>query len=182
MLKFPRIFVLLIAVCILAACSKSTNYAPVVNAWKQPANKQGGYKVQADDTLYSIAWAYGIDYRELAKINNLHSPYALHKGQIIYTTSTAEQKQAAKKAPEIAAHPQKIVSNWVWPTKGTVISQFSLQRPVNKGVNIAGNYGQAVYAANSGQIVYSGNGINGYGNLIIIKHNDEYLSAYYYQT
>lgn len=67
---------------------------------------------------------------------------------------------------------------WQWPVKGKIISGFSHQQHGNKGVDIAGREGNRVNAAASGQVVYAGNALRGYGNLVIIKHNDDYLSAY----
>ncbi len=67
---------------------------------------------------------------------------------------------------------------WRWPTAGPVISGFSLAETGNKGIDIRGSRGQAVKAAAAGKVVYAGNALRGYGNLIIIKHNDDYLSAY----
>ena len=67
---------------------------------------------------------------------------------------------------------------WQWPVKGKIISTFSGQQHGNKGIDIAGREGDRVVAAASGQVVYAGNALRGYGNLIIIKHNDDYLSAY----
>ncbi|MBU1309567.1 MAG: peptidoglycan DD-metalloendopeptidase family protein [Gammaproteobacteria bacterium] len=67
---------------------------------------------------------------------------------------------------------------WQWPAKGKIISAFSSQQHGNKGIDIAGQEGGKVVAAASGQVVYAGNALRGYGNLIIIKHNDDYLSAY----
>lgn len=67
---------------------------------------------------------------------------------------------------------------WQWPVKGPVISGFSLAETGNKGVDIRGSRGEAVKAAAAGKVVYAGNALRGYGNLIIIKHNDDYLSAY----
>lgn len=67
---------------------------------------------------------------------------------------------------------------WQWPTQGSVVSNFSSAEGGNKGIDIAGSKGQAVYAAAAGRVVYAGDAIRGYGNLIIIKHNDDFLSAY----
>ncbi|KMK51190.1 membrane protein [[Actinobacillus] muris] len=67
---------------------------------------------------------------------------------------------------------------WQWPTEGRVISGFSSSEGGNKGLDIAGSKGQAVKAAAAGRVVYAGNALQGYGNLIIIKHNDDFLSAY----
>lgn len=67
---------------------------------------------------------------------------------------------------------------WKWPTAGPVITGFSLAETGNKGIDIRGKRGQAIKSAAAGKVVYAGNALRGYGNLIIIKHNDDYLSAY----
>ncbi|TQV71594.1 peptidoglycan DD-metalloendopeptidase family protein [Aliikangiella marina] len=68
--------------------------------------------------------------------------------------------------------------NWIWPTEGPVIEKFSANTNANRGLDIAGKRGQPVRATAPGKVVYKGNGLRGYGNLVIIKHNDDYLSAY----
>lgn len=70
------------------------------------------------------------------------------------------------------------ISKWLWPTKGRVIKQFSAGDQGNKGIDIAGQRGQSIVSTAGGTVVYSGNALRGYGNLVIIKHNDNYLSAY----
>ncbi|WP_313752496.1 murein hydrolase activator NlpD [Mixta calida] len=70
------------------------------------------------------------------------------------------------------------VAGWRWPTDGKIIDNFSAAEGGNKGIDIAGSRGQPVIATASGRVVYAGNALRGYGNLIIIKHNDDYLSAY----
>ncbi|WP_395128096.1 murein hydrolase activator NlpD [Klebsiella quasipneumoniae] len=70
------------------------------------------------------------------------------------------------------------ISSWRWPTDGKVIENFSGAEGGNKGIDIAGSKGQAIVATSDGRVVYAGNALRGYGNLIIIKHNDDYLSAY----
>ena len=70
-----------------------------------------------------------------------------------------------------------IISAWIWPAKGSVVDGFSSS---SKGINIAGREGEAIYATAAGKVVYCGDGLRGYGNLIIIKHNRLYLSAYAY--
>jgi len=70
------------------------------------------------------------------------------------------------------------IAHWLWPTKGRLISKFSSGNQGNKGIDIAGRRGQSIVSAAAGTVVYSGNALRGYGNLIIIKHNDNYLSAY----
>lgn len=75
----------------------------------------------------------------------------------------------------ISVSANKSGINWGWPADGQIISRFSEK---SKGVGISGSFKQPVLASASGTVVYSGNGLRGYGNLIIIKHNDSYLSAY----
>ena len=70
------------------------------------------------------------------------------------------------------------ISTWRWPTDGKIIENFSGAEGGNKGIDIAGSKGQAIVATADGRVVYAGNALRGYGNLIIIKHNDDYLSAY----
>ena len=165
----------------------------------------GSYSVRKGDTLYSIAFRYGLDYKRLARINGIASPYIIYPKQRIRlsgaarsgsdaapnSSSTSKTTVAAtgssksttrpkvtvttKPMPKI---PSKPVSAWRWPIKGKVISGFSLQQPVNKGIDIAGKKGQSVAAAADGVVVYAGGNLRGYGKLIIIKHNDSFLSAY----
>jgi len=82
------------------------------------------------------------------------------------------------------AKPRPKISNkkltWHWPATGKIVNTYSSTQLSHKGLNIAGKLGRSVTAAESGRVVYSGNGLRGYGNLIIIKHNDDYLSAYAY--
>ncbi|WP_375751322.1 peptidoglycan DD-metalloendopeptidase family protein [Vibrio sp. HN007] len=87
-------------------------------------------------------------------------------------------KQNVKK-PVTKSKPQNVkVSKWLWPTKGRVVNKFSAGDQGNKGIDIAGQRGQSVISTAGGTVVYSGNALRGYGNLIIVKHNDNYLSAY----
>jgi lipoprotein NlpD len=81
-------------------------------------------------------------------------------------------------APSAATRPNEAaaVGNWSWPVEGKVIETFNETR--NKGVDIVGKEGDPVLAAADGQVVYSGSGLRGYGNLVIVKHDDEYISAY----
>mgnify|MGYP000120539400 CR=1 FL=1 len=77
-----------------------------------------------------------------------------------------------------AASINQKVSKWLWPTKGRVIKNFSVGEQGNKGIDIAGQRGQSIVSTAGGTVVYSGNALRGYGNLVIVKHNDNYLSAY----
>lgn len=159
----------------LTACMDEGVYAPVtdISAIEHIPNN-GAYRVRSGDTLYSIAWRYGLDYRYVAQRNNIAKPYLIEPGQLIYLRGQSKRKlqpSVTYQEPE----PQVSVSRWNWPARGPVIGTFS---EMNKGVNIGGAEGDPVFAAAPGKIVYSGNGLRAYGNLIIIKHNSVYLSAY----
>ena len=95
-------------------------------------------------------------------------------------TTTTTQVETTNNTPVNANVVAPVASNvaWQWPTQGNVIQGFSNTDGGNKGVDISGSRGQAVKAAASGRVVYAGNALRGYGNLIIIKHNDDFLSAY----
>lgn len=87
------------------------------------------------------------------------------------TESPAEKKDAAP-----AEDDERV--EWNWPATGKVIVPFNEASSSGKGLDIGGKSGQPVFAAGSGKVVYSGNGLRGYGKLVIIKHNKIYLSAY----
>ena len=90
-------------------------------------------------------------------------------------TAAAPAKPASAPVAAVAATSEDEPS-WIWPGKGAVIAEFDEQK--NKGVDIAGAAGDAVLAAADGKVVYAGAGLRGYGNLIILKHNNTYLTAY----
>lgn len=177
----------------LVGCSDDT-VAPVVNAWYQKQAASNYYIVQDRDTIYSIAFAFGLDYRALAQANNLMPPYQLTPGQklvMVYqgpesAQNTLPSTEARPGAAVIVATPgnnnapviQPLAASWQWPTKGPIISTYSTRADGRPGISIAGRVGQLIRAAQDGQVVYSGDGVRGYGNLIIIKHNETYLSAY----
>lgn len=95
------------------------------------------------------------------------------------TTATVASTPVVNK-PTTQTAPSPAVSNvaWQWPTSGNIVQGFSNADGGNKGIDISGSRGQAVNAAAAGRVVYAGNALRGYGNLIIIKHNDDFLSAY----
>ena len=155
---------------------------PVVEGWHQPSAQKNAYIVQKKDTLYSIAWAFGLDYRDLAARNNIAPPYTLRYGQRLYIAAapTAKHQFSSSALLTHARTKIKTLSGWLWPAHGVVVAKFNNKLGGNKGIEIKGDYGSAVIASNAGQVVYSGAGIRSYGNLLIIKHNDDYLSAYAY--
>lgn len=163
-----------------------------------------GYRVQRGDTLYTISWRTNRDFRDLAKWNAIEPPYVIYEGQQLRLKPpapkvTSSRKPAGTRAPvnsqaQLANRQQRQTALasakadeplkrtgklvWSWPIKGPVISSFNGKDPLRKGLKIGGKLGDAVRASESGKVVYSGGGLIGYGRLIIVKHNDKYLSAY----
>ncbi len=213
---------LLLALCtgaLLAGCSSSPKGGVQVvdrdargstqQARRQPASS-GQYVVQRGDTLYSIAFRFGWDWKTLAARNGIPAPYLIRTGQIIRFTAAPAVAQA--RAPAPPARPPAVVTaptavkpaqsvqspapvkpapvvtpssttarsatGWGWPSQGAVIGRFSSNGSLNKGIDIAGELGQPVLAASDGSVVYAGSGLRGYGELVIIKHSDTYVSAY----
>ena len=123
------------------------------------------YVVHPNDTLYSIAWRHDLDYRELARLNHIGADYRIQVGQTLLLRSSSAASTPA---------PRAITGKWLWPT-----DHSSSPRPVpGGGILLLGAVGQEVRAASAGRVVYTGSGLRGYGNLIIIKHTESLLSAY----
>lgn len=162
----------------------------------QKSSTGSSYQVKSGDTLYSIAWRYGLDYKRLASWNGIAVNSIIKPGQRLklYQPRIPEPTQVVSKSSETPVAtknnlPTKTVqptdvnaksNRWIWPTKGVILNTFSVDKLDKRGIDIAGKLGQPVYATAGGRVVYSGNGLSGYGNLIIIKHSDTYLSAYAY--
>lgn len=192
-------FLCLFLIIILVGCG--TNLAPVTESrWHPFAKFQKTYVIKRKDTLYSIAFRYDTDYRTLARLNRIYPPYALRVGQVIYLRGLAPQQRRASRrvifyhsryrAPARARLPVKLaaiyspanryarsVSGWIWPVSGRVATRF-IPEQGKKGINIACRKDEKVVAAADGIVAYAGSGLAGYGNLIIIKHRYEYLTAY----
>lgn len=243
----------LLALLLAAGCTTtSLNEAPIIDRSERrgpsatapapavpPAVREardGSYVVQRGDTLYSIALAFGQDYRDLARWNGLDDPSKLQVGQTLRVqpptdaspavvaapvapvaaaevrpldaplpslpstgaaatpsapapvpatppaaastapaTSPAGAAKPVETKPATPATPESAL-NWAWPAAGKVVEAFDESR--NKGIDIAGKEGDPVLAAGDGQVVYKGNALRGYGNLVIVKHSDDFISAY----
>jgi lipoprotein NlpD len=174
----------------LLACDKRDDLAPVTESkWQSSKITTKKHEVLPGETLYAIAFRHDEDYRRLANINNLQSPYTLKVGQVldVKPNSANSGKIAAKPikktlqaAPAKAKEKQINYSSaglWLWPAQGKMVNNFAPEKG-KKGIDIAGSQKEKVRAASSGLVAYSGNGLSGYGNLIIIKHNNQYLTAY----
>lgn len=141
--------------------------APVVEGWHEKNHKHDYYIVQKWDSLYSLAWSFQVDYRDLIKINHLQYPYKLRAGQRIYMSNVAGNYNSGK-----AILPAK---QWFFPVKGKIVQNFSAK---SNGIEISGKANDPIIATAAGKVVYTGSAIPGMGRLIIIKHNDDYFSAY----
>jgi len=146
--------------------------------------------VQPGETLYWIAWRHNVSYEELARWNGLADADLIFAGQrlrlsapttgttVSRTASNSAQRPAQSKAPRLPSIPLAPEPAWVWPAAGALLRSFGDPTGLGDGVDIGGRRGDAVRAAAGGSVVYTGSGLMGYGQLIIIKHNESYLTAY----
>jgi lipoprotein NlpD len=198
----PFLVLLFFLALALSGCG-STGPAPVVDGFG-PA-PDGYYRIRQGDTLRGIANRHRVDYRTLARWNKLDSPYRIYSGRLLRveppggpgggrkiaksagksgTSSALSSNRTAKASNTKAQRPTgkgETVSagvTWQWPMKGKVVQTYRRGDRTRQGIRIKGGAGQKVVAAAGGTVVYSGSGLKGYGNLIIVKHNNDYLSAY----
>jgi len=211
------------AAVLLGACSGGYSLAPVAESGTAADHRSSAaaarpthHTVRRGDTLYAIAWRYGLDYRSVAEWNRITPPYLIYPGQKVRVvplpgsapgarrraqerTAAAPAADAIAKAPSpagsrpaakrpgaaestpprstaSASTSARAVDGWRWPTRGTLLAKYSSTG--SKGVDIGGRIGQPIVAAADGRVVYSGGGLIGYGELIIIKHDRRFLSAY----
>jgi lipoprotein NlpD len=155
------------------------------------------YTVKRGDTLYAIAWRLRLDYRELARWNSIDDKYLIRPGQVLRlqpggVRSTPAQTARVPRAPNKPAPvrpastvpvPARVVTppvvavRWQWPVEGGTAT-LTARPNGGQGLTINGERGQPVLAAAGGRVVYNGSGLLGYGQLLIIKHNESYLTAY----
>ncbi|WP_426117776.1 peptidoglycan DD-metalloendopeptidase family protein [Pseudomonas sp. DSP3-2-2] len=223
--SFQRLVTGIVLSVLLVGCSstpsggvrvvdRNSNAAP-----QRPTVTTGQYVVRRGDTLFSIAFRYGWDYKALAARNQIPEPYTIRPGQTIRfdgrsgssassvatagrpgvasSTSSTSTSSSGSVKTTVISKPISVVpvvippsgdvrtgpagpspTGWTWPSSGILIGKFSSNGSLNKGIDIAGDLGQPVLAASDGSVVYAGSGLRGYGELIIIKHSDTYVSAY----
>ncbi len=195
--RTPRTRALAIAACacLLAACSahvvREGGGSRIVSQPKYGATAV----VRRGDTLYHIATSNGISPLDLATWNDIAPPYTIYPGQRLklYPEGRRGPPAASRPAPRppaasppsrpaaTAPAPAAAASSpfaWRWPTEGQLVGGYQAGNPTRQGIDIGGSNGQPVRAAADGVVVYSGSGLVGYGELVIVKHNDEWLSAY----
>jgi len=175
---------LLIGLALLTGCASNDDH---------PAT----YVVKRGDTLYSIAFRHKLDYRDVARWNHIGRDYVIQAGQTLRlyppgrgtasnpktsspkassktrTAKAKPQPTAPKQAPIAAGPPVK----WQWPVSGGT-AKLTDRPNGGHGLMIVGKLGDEVRSAGGGRIVYTGSGLLGYGQLVIVKHNESYLSAY----
>lgn len=191
----------------LSGCASTGSH---FNQWAQPAHRAPALKppdgavlrVRPGDTLYSLAMAHNLDWRALARWNGIRDPRDLRVGQVLRLSDPAAVRAPARatsppsSAPFSArptqepTPPQQLTERappgvagaviWRWPAAGTVVSRFIDESKTQPGLIIRGSLGEPVLASAAGEVVYAGDGLPGYGNLLIIKHNADWLSAYGY--
>ena len=222
---------ILLVLASLTACNKS--WSPGDSRYADRSGyemtQDGYYRVRRGDSLHAIAFNLGLDWRDIARWNNISAPYVIYPDQMlrvaeaplrgaVTTTGTGPAPSVSERSSERAVRttpsqpagtqapttpapkPTTPVtepavtsvkppatgsgastadpSRWLWPTDGRLLSTFKAGDPSRNGIELAGSEGQSILASAAGEVVYSGNGLIGYGELIIIKHSDRMLSAY----
>ncbi|AST81367.1 TPA: peptidoglycan DD-metalloendopeptidase family protein [Citrobacter freundii] len=176
------IAMLLCAGLLIAGCSGSKS---------SDSGSGAVYTVKRGDTLYRISRTTGTSVKDLARLNGISPPYTIEVGQKLKLggSKTASAKSTKKSSSKTAAvRPSSSVPQsswppvgqrcWQWPASGKVILPYSTAEGGNKGIDISAARGTPVYAAGAGKVVYVGNQLRGYGNLIMIKHSEDYITAY----
>ncbi|HEI8868449.1 amidase activator ActS [Serratia sp. AKBS12] len=182
-----RVAVCLVLALLLAGCSGKNSYNRDYD--KLPKGSYSGktYTVKRGDTLYYIAWITDNEVGDLARINKIRPPYSLAVGQKLKVTSGAASKSSSGSRSSGRSSGTVLVKStpppgasrcWRWPTSGKILVKFSTADGGNKGIDIGGSRGQPVYASATGKVVYVGNQLRGYGNLIMIKHGEDFITAY----
>lgn len=184
--------IILIAISCLVSC---VSYSSPSQTGSSIAKGQL-HKVIRGETLASIASRYGLSYKDLARINGIGPPYIIYPGQQLRFTSdgrvitesmdgnlqTDLSNSSKKRTKKSEVSPKKTYAGgtlkWQWPAGGKIIASFQGESGLNKGIDLGGKLGEPVLAAASGQVIYAGSGLSGYGNLLIIKHSEIFLSAY----
>ncbi len=163
-----------------------------------PSRQSETHVVESGETLYAIAWMYDLDHRQLAAANDLEPPYTIYPGQELVVArervadqrvgSASSQPSAGGNRPAEARENRRRGSvatrqlegiSWQWPADARVSGRFAGDR---QGLDIAVDAGQPVYAVADGDVVYAGRGIQGAGNLVILRHSGRHLSAYMHNS
>lgn len=171
------------------------------------AGKPGYYTVQPGDTLIRIGLEHGQSWKDIARWSNLTNPDLIEVGQVVRVVPPGSVDEGTRPVASTSVQPVTLPPagsttvtptptpvattptepaksaggdasglGFMWPASGSVIAGFN--EATNKGVDIAGKAGDPIVAAADGRVVYAGAGLRGYGHLVILKHNNTYLTAY----
>ncbi|WP_163123590.1 peptidoglycan DD-metalloendopeptidase family protein [Acinetobacter portensis] len=201
LLKTIVISTAVIATVVLSGCASK----PQINNATRYAAAPNYYTVRTGDTLSGVAARYGLSYISVAEMNDIAAPYRIYVGQSLRlkkgsaprTTNTQAMTQVAPiqrqkidlptnqpaktvapvTAPTAVATSSSSSLRWVKPTNGAIISRFD-SAPNVKGIRYSGNVGDPIFAAADGQVVYAADGLKEYGNLVLVKHVNGYITAY----
>lgn len=171
LLRLPAVT---LACLLLLSCSSALRWEPDTHV------------VQSGETIYSIAFRYDIDQRDLMAWNDIDNAALIFPGQRLRlspsgagTGAPAGSGGRAAGTTSAPPPPPAVQSvGWKWPTDGALVAAYGSSTKTQSGIQIGGKRGQPVHAASAGRVVYAGDGLAGYGHLLIVKHNDDYLSAY----
>jgi lipoprotein NlpD len=157
----------LLSAVLLASCSSTPE-------------RRDTYTVKRGDTLYTIAWRHKLDWQDLARWNAIGRDYVIHPGQVLKlypARGRAPSAPSPARQTTRASAPSAVPVQWQWPVNGGTATLTS--RPNGgQGLTVSGQLGEEIHAAAAGRVVYTGSGLLGYGQLVILKHNETYLSAY----
>lgn len=187
-------FIGLVGLFLLVSCGKSS-LAPLASrdtlreplqvfsngqVVPEPAARSTHYVVRIGDTLHGIAWRHAAQYEDLVEWNKIVSPDLITIGSVLRLTSSVDQikpiiKKKVKEGAQVTSNAYKEV-RWGWPSPHRRFVRSQLGR--GRGLSFKGVLGETVKAAASGTVVYSGSGLRGYGELLIIQHTGNFLSAY----
>ncbi len=140
--------------------------------------------VKKGETLYSISRAYNIAMNNIIDLNNLQKPYNLYIGQKLLLNKgnevVADNKAVVATSP--ATTSTNLSESFIWPVRGTILAKFGdkLKENYHDGINIKADTGTAIKAAKTGDVAYAGNELKSYGNIVIVRHPNNWLSIYAY--
>ncbi|MBM4276609.1 MAG: M23 family metallopeptidase [Deltaproteobacteria bacterium] len=151
-----------------------------------PLEKKGIYHVvEKHQTLYRICKTYGVDLKETASLNNISDPGRIRTGQRIFIPGAKRVLKVEvyiEDVVEESGHQEKMAykkMNFIWPAEGRLRGEFDeTEGRRHMGIDISSPAGTAIKASDSGKVIYSGNTIRGYGNLIILRHSEDYVTVY----
>lgn len=182
---YPYIFI--ICLSLLSACAPRV-YAPVYTSTTQ-ATPDGFYRVQKGDNLYRIGLRYGLSVEAMTQLNQLNNAHQIEVGQLLRIRPSGSLKKNVKKPTATQKHTKKTQTtkihttsadlkklHLIWPNSGKISAHFN--GTTRKGIDISSRAGSPVVAAAAGTVAYVGNKVRGYGNLILIRHSKNVLTAY----